>query len=267
MPIDARLGIIGGNGWLGGAIAQAAVTTDTVAPDRLVLSGRTDRGHAAETPGVRWTRDNRELVESVDIVVLSVRPEQFPGVKIDASGKLVVSVMAGISVKSISEQTGAKEVVRAIPNAAAAIRRSFTPWFATDAVAPGSKEAAQSLFLACGKAVEVPIEAHVDYCAGFTGPGAAFPALLVEAMIAHAVAQGLPRDFAEQAARSVVADASQLFACGQAGTDEIVQTLIEYRGVTAQALQTMLDRGFNEVIAAGLDAATATTTRLASSEK
>ena len=131
MTIEARIGIIGGNGWLGSAIAEAAIASGSVDPTRLTLSGRSDNRGAANLPGVHWTKDNRDLVERSEVVVLSVCPDQFPGVHIDARGKLVVSVMAGVPARAIAERTGADEVVRSIPNAAASIRRSFTPWYAT----------------------------------------------------------------------------------------------------------------------------------------
>lgn len=265
MTIDARIGIIGGNGWLGSAIAKAAVSSGTVGPGRLTLSGRTDKRGAAEIADAQWTRDNRELVDNSDVVVLSVRPEQFPGVDIDASGKLVVSVMAGVSAQVIAEQTRATDIVRALPNAAAAIRRSFTPWFATQAVSDDGKRLVQSLFEACGEAAEVPLESHIDYCVAMTGSGAAFPALLAEALVAHAVEQGLPRSFAERAARGVVADASQLFAGEHGDTAEVVQGMIDYGGTTGAALQTMLDRGFNNTVAAGLEAASAKASALVQS--
>src|SRR5919106_1366207 len=192
MTIEARIGIIGGSGWLGSAIAKAAVASGAVDPTRLSLSGRSDNRGAAEVPGAHWTRDNGDLVDRSDVVVLSVRPDQFPHVQIDARAKLVVSVMAGVPARAIAERTGADEVVRSIPNAAAAIRRSFTPWYATPSVSTENKRLVQTLFEACGEAAEVPLEAHIDYCVGMTGSGAAFPALLAQAMIAHAVAQGLP---------------------------------------------------------------------------
>ncbi len=265
MTIDARIGIIGGNGWLGNAIAQAAVASGVLGAGQLILSGRSDNRGTADVPGARWTKDNGELVERCDVIVLSVRPEQFSGVRIDARGKLVVSVMAGVPARTIAERTGATEVVRSIPNAAAAIRRSFTPWFATPSVSLGSKQLVQALFEACGDAAEVPLESHIDYCVGMTGSGAAFSALLAEALIAHAVSQGLPRDFAKRAAGGVVAGASQLFAGEGDDTAEIVQAMIDYRGTTAAALQAMLDRGFNESVAAGLEAAAAKASAMAAS--
>jgi pyrroline-5-carboxylate reductase len=230
------------------------------------LSGRSDNRGAVEIPGASWTKHNGELVDRSDVVVLSVRPDQFPGVRIAARGKLVVSVMAGVPAHAIAERTGADEVVRAIPNAAAAIRRSFTPWYATPPVSTESKRLVQTLFEACGEAAEVPLEAHIDYCVGMTGSGAAFPALLAQAMIAHAVAQDLPFEFAERAAKGVVAGASQLLA-GEHGGDpaQIVQAMIDYRGTTAAALQAMIDRGFTDSVAAGLEAAAAKAAAMASS--
>jgi pyrroline-5-carboxylate reductase len=257
MSIVARIGIIGGNGWLGNAIAQAAVTTRSVDPARLTLSGRSDNRGAAELPGAHWTKDNAELVDRSDIVVLSVRPDQFQGVHIAAHGKLIISVMASVPARDIAEHTGADEVVRALPNAAAAIRQSFTPWYAIPPVSAKNKQLVQALFEACGEAAEVPLEAHIDYCVGMTGSGAAFPALLAQAMIAHAVAQGLPPTFASRAAKGVVAGASQLLTGENGDPAQIVQAMIDYRGTTAAALQTMMDRGFTESVAAGLEAAAA----------
>jgi pyrroline-5-carboxylate reductase len=264
MTINARIGIIGGNGWLGNALANAAVSRRTIDPARLTLSSRSENRGTAEIPGAHWTKDNAELVERSDVVVLSVRPDQFPGVHIAAHGKLVVSVMAGVPAQTIAERTGATEIIRAIPNAAAAIRRSFTPWFATPPVSTGNKQLVQEFFEACGDAAELPVEAHIDYCVGMTGSGAAFPALLAQALIAHAVAQGLPPAFAKRAAKGVVAGASQLFAGEEHDTAQIVQAMIDYRGTTAAALQTMMDRGFAAAVAAGLEAASAKAAAMAS---
>jgi hypothetical protein len=46
-----------------------------------------------------------------------------------------------------------------------------------------------------------------------------------------------------------------LFAGPNGDTGTIVAEMIDYRGVVAAALQATLDRGFNEAVAAGLDAA------------
>ena len=264
MAITARIGIIGGNGWLGNTIASSAVASGAIDPGSLTLSGRSDDRGAVAIPGAHWTKDNAELVRRSDLVVLSVRPDQFPAVEIDARGKLVVSVLAGVPTRILAERTGAEQVVRSMPNAAARIGKSFTPWFALPSVSDDSKRLVQTLFEACGDAAEVPQESHIDYCVGMTGSGAAFPALLAQAMIEHAVASGLPIGFARRAAQGVLVNASQLLA-EMDDPAPIVRAMIEYRGTTAAALQTMIDRGFKTAIGAGLDAASAKAAAMAAS--
>jgi pyrroline-5-carboxylate reductase len=266
MHIKQRLGIIGGNGWLGGAITTAAVASGLLPAANIMLSGRSDKPTNDSPQGVERTKDNQQLVERSDIIILSVRPDQFDAVDINASGKLVISVMAGIPAERIAALTGATQVVRAIPNAAASLRQSFTPWYATPPVTAENKLIVQALFDVCGEAAEVPQEGFIDYCVGMTGSGAAYPALLAQALEAHAVAQGLPAEFARRAALGVVVAASQLLAAEGSKPELIVQEMIDYNGTTAAALRAMLDKGFIGAVDAGLDAASAKGNEMANSD-
>jgi pyrroline-5-carboxylate reductase len=151
-----------------------------------------------------------------------------------------------------------------MPNAAAAIGQSFTPWFATEPVDENAKTIVRAFFQASGEAAEVPVDSHIDYCTGLTGSGAAFPARLAEALIAHATTRGIPGEFAARAARKVVSGASQLFGGPSGDTGEIVKEMLDYKGVVAAALQAMVDRGFMDAVAAGLDAASAKAAKIAS---
>lgn len=258
MALRERIGVIGGGGWLGSAMIRAAIAKGAVDPAKVMLSGRSlDKKSAAGIEGVRWTTDNAELVGSSDVVVLSVRPFQFRDVVLPMSSKLVISVMAGVTCDAIASETKASRVVRSIPNAAAAVGQSFTPWFAAGETSEHDKEIVRALLQASGEEAEVSLESHIDYCVGFTGSGAAFPALLAEALVSHAVSHGIPREFAERAARKVVSGASQLFAGPDGDTGAIVKEMIDYRGVVAAALQAMLDQGFMAAVSSGLDAASA----------
>jgi pyrroline-5-carboxylate reductase len=248
-----RFGIIGGNGWLGNAMADAAVASGFLDASQLTLSARSDHRGKVEIRGVYWTKNNAELIERSDVIVLSVRPDQFEAVRIDARGKLVVSVMVGVPSSKIAERTKSASVIRTMPNAASTLRKSFTPWFPRTEVPPEDRQLIQRFLETFGDAAVVKSEAHLDYCAGLTGSGAAFPALLAQAMIEHAVGQGLPLDFARRAAEGVVVNAAQLLS----GRDpqEIVDELVAYRGTTASAIDAMVEAGFVKAAHAGLAAA------------
>jgi pyrroline-5-carboxylate reductase len=251
------IGIIGGTGWLGSAIARSLLKAGFVEPSQLILSSRSEANRLAGWPGVACTADNQELAACSDVIVLSVRPDQFPAVEIDARGKLVISVMAGVPVATLAARTGSDLIVRAMPNAAAEIGKSYTPWFASAGAGAEDKELVRQLFETCGTTDEVFREADIDYLTGLSGSGPAFPALLAQAMMDHAVAKGLPRDIATRAAIAVVAGASQLLGAHYVSPEETVRAFLNYRGTTAAGLQGMIDGGFIAAVGAGLDAAEA----------
>jgi pyrroline-5-carboxylate reductase len=255
---ERTIGIIGGTGWLGRAIARSMLEAGFVEPSRLVLSARSHGTQGlAGWPDVACLTDNRELAARSDVIILSVRPAQFSVVDIDAAGKLVISVMAGVPAEALAARTGAARIVRAMPNAAAEIGKSYTPWFASDGASPADRELVQKLFETCGTADELSCEADIDYLTGLTGSGPAFPALLADAMLGHALEKGLPEEVAKRAVEAVIAGASQLLAGNNASPEETVRTFLEYRGTTAAGLRGMIDGGFVEAVRAGLDAAEA----------
>lgn len=248
-----RLGIVGGGGWLGQAIAAGAVRSGLVAPADLALSWRSSPPQGPA--GAFLTRDSRELAERSDVIVLSVRPGDWAALDVAAAGKLVVSVMAGIPLAALAARHGADRVVRALPNAAAQVGASYTPFFAAPAATAEDRVLVRELFGACGTVDEVGTEDDIDYLAGLSGTGPAYPALVALAMERDAIAHGLPPELARRAARGLFVGAGRLFEGGGESPGEIVDTFLAYRGMTAAALTAMVEAGLERAIRAGLAAA------------
>jgi pyrroline-5-carboxylate reductase len=242
------LGIIGGTGWLGSAIAEALLEIGFIQPAELLVSNRS--GHSTLPTDVRVLADNQQLVALSDVVMLSIRPEQFRQLQIDASGKQVISLMAGIPTATISEVTGAQVVVRAMPNAAVDIRQSYTPWYSADNLDDSGRKWVQQLFECVGAADEVANEDNIDYLSALSGTGPAFPALLHRALASQAVAAGIPYEIAQRAARGVVLGGGQLLASRD--PQQMIEALMAYRGVTAAALQSMADQDFDAIVGRAL---------------
>ncbi|RDD69690.1 pyrroline-5-carboxylate reductase family protein, partial [Paracoccus versutus] len=80
-----RVGLIGATGWLGSALGAGLLARGILAPGELVLLNRSGpqtnyHGHA----NVAWARDAAELVAQSDVIVVSVRPEDWPGLDLRA---------------------------------------------------------------------------------------------------------------------------------------------------------------------------------------
>ncbi|WP_053214115.1 pyrroline-5-carboxylate reductase [Pseudomonas sp. Q12-87] len=243
------LGIIGGTGWLGGAIAKAMLAKALLQAGNLVISNRSG-SHPLAQQGACLVTDNQALVDRSDIVILAVRPERFANLNIKATGKTIISLMAGIKAQTIMTQTSASAVVRAMPNAAVEIEQSFTPWYCAGKIEATTKSLVQRLFECVGTAAEVQQEDFIDYLSALSGTGPAFPALLMTALANQAMAAGIPSDIAQLAAKNVVVNSSQLLASHDA--QQMIDALVAYRGVTAAALQAMSHSHFEEQIGRAL---------------
>lgn len=253
MSATARIGIIGGNGWIGGAIARAAVGAGLLPPGELTLSCRSEP--PGWLPGAHWTRDNQALADRSDIVVLSVRPQDWSAIEVSAPGKLVISVMAGVTLSDIALRLGTPRVVRALPNAAAEVGRSYTPWTGMTQVTDGDRAVVQRLIGSFGTGDEVATEAEIDYMTGLSGTGPAYPALLAVALIRDAVAHGLPPEVARRAVVALLVGAGRLLEKNGEAPEDTVDAFLEYRGVTAAAIEAMRAAGFETAVSAGLSAA------------
>jgi len=251
---EPTLGVIGGTGWLGGAIAKAVLAKNLLPASNLVVSNRSGT-HPLARQGVCLVADNQALVDRSDIVIIAVRPEQFAGLTLNAMGKTVISLMAGITAQAIVAQSSASSVVRAMPNAAVEIGQSFTPWYCAGAVEPATKSLVQRLFECVGTAAEVQQEDFIDYLSALSGTGPAFPALLMTALANQAMAAGIPAEIAQLAAQNVVVNSSQLLASHDAR--QMIDALVAYRGVTAAALQSMTQGHFEAQVGRALQAGAA----------
>lgn len=114
-----RLGIIGATGSSGSALTRALLA-DGLAPasSPVLLNRSAGRPIEFGGPGIAWATNVADLVAQVNSVIIAVRPEDFAGLRLRAPHRLVISLMA--------EVTGSR-VVRAMPNAVAEARRSYTP--------------------------------------------------------------------------------------------------------------------------------------------
>lgn len=251
--MTVKLGIVGGAGWLGRAIARAVLDAGFTTPEALTLSYR--RAEPTGFAGVRLTRDNQDLADRSDVILLSVRPDDWPAAGFDAPGRLVVSVMAGIGLSALSARHHTARVIRALPNAAAEVGASYTPFVAAPAAEAGDRALARRIFETCGLVDEVASEGELDYLSGLTGTGPAYPALMATAMVEDAIARGLDPAIARRAVTTLFAGAGRLMEARGEDPASTVETFMAYRGVTAAGLEAMRTAGLENAVRKGLSAA------------
>jgi len=240
-----RLGILGATGWLGGALAARLVAGGW--PEaRLVLANRSaPRGF----PLAEWT--DAAAVARADVVVVAVRPEDFPTPGFAPDG-LVISFATVWTLDKLRALAPRARIVRAMPNSGAPQGASYTPWVGD--VGPGDAELVSRVLGALGQVVRLTAEDQLDYMAALPGSGMAYPALMAQAMLTHARAFGLPEAVAQKAVEAVVVQAASGLLGRMGDLDAVLDLYRGYRGVTAAGIAAAAP-GMAQAMSAALEAA------------
>jgi pyrroline-5-carboxylate reductase len=249
------VGIIGGSGMLGSAIARVLLERGVVTPASLWISNRSGRADGFEAwPGINVTTDNAALVTACRTVLLSVPPAHAAALKIDARERLVLSVMAGVTVAQIKSLAGASRVIRAMSSPAAALGLAYSPWFCSPEITETDRAAAARLFGACGATDEIDAEEQIDLFTALTGPVPGFVACLAECMTDYAVRNGVSPGIADRAVRQLFHASGVMMAESDRTPHDHVEEMIAYAGTTAAGLEALRASPLSEVIGEGLDA-------------
>jgi pyrroline-5-carboxylate reductase len=251
-----KLGIIGATGWLGQALGLNLLAKGIWPADQLVLLRRSSDGGAyADHPGVIWARDAAELFDLCDTVVLSVRPEDFPVPGFAPKDHLLISFMAAWSLDQLQSLAPNARILRAMPNGGATVGQSYTPWIAGPGVTAADKALVAQVLGAMGQEEALETEIQLHYLSALSGSGAAYPALMARAMLADAVAFGLPEAVALRAVESVICGSAGLMAGKLAGVPGLLESYMSYKGITAAGLTAAEAAGFEGAVKAALAAA------------
>jgi pyrroline-5-carboxylate reductase len=210
-----------------------------------------------------------EALDDVAAVVIAVKPqvaaEALPAVApFVGAASVVVSIMAGRTLRFLERLFLETAIIRAMPNTPAAIGRGITVAVANERVHTRQRDLVHALLGAVGEVEWVDDEALLDAVTALSGSGPAYVFLLAEAMAQAGAAAGLPEPLATRLARATVAGAGELLHRSTLDPATLRQNVTSPGGTTAAALDVLMaDNGLASLMTAAIAAATARSRALA----
>ncbi|HET9539455.1 MAG TPA: pyrroline-5-carboxylate reductase [Candidatus Limnocylindria bacterium] len=199
---DMRVAIVGA-GVMAEAMIAGLLADKAVAASRLIASHprRDRRDLLATRHGIAMVTRNAEAVPGADIVVLAVKPQMLRSVMREVGpalekGQVLLSIVAGATLRSLTTGLDHAAVVRAMPNTPSQIRRGITVWTASSACTARQRELARSVLRAIGSEKEVGDETFVAMATALSGTGPTYLFAVMEALIDAGVHMGFPRELA-----------------------------------------------------------------------
>lgn len=187
-----------------------------------------------------------------DVIIIAVKPQQFavlaqklrPLIK----NQLIISIMAGVAIPTLTDALGTERIVRTMPNLALAKGQSLTAWHG---VTTGTLQTILDLW---GSSLQLDNEERFDAFTALAGSGPAYFFELARALEQAAVDQGFSTQQAHQISLQTFRGAASITA-EDTSFAELVGRVASKGGTTEAALKVLNRQNFAQIISIAIQAA------------
>jgi pyrroline-5-carboxylate reductase len=258
---ERRIGFLGA-GQMARALAQGFINAELIRAESISAadpSALARDAFAQIVPAAHLCESNRDVVERSDIVFLAVKPQYVNQAAAEArsalnESKLVVSIVAGVTLAALEKNLGVSRLIRVMPNTPCLVGASAAAYSLGPGATPADAEIVAELLQSVGVAIPVE-EPLLDAVTGLSGSGPAYGYLMIEAMADGGVRMGLPREVALTLAAQTLLGAARMVLQTHEHPAMLKDRVASPGGTTIVGLQVLEDRGVRGAVIAAVEAA------------
>lgn len=247
---------------MGMAFARAFLKFDLVKKeDFLLVEKSEDRTEKLSSfqPGVITGVIGPQIAE-YDLVILSVKPQDFASVsealkEVITEKQVVLSIMAGITIRIIQNALKHQAVIRAMPNTPAMLGMGITAYAASPEVDFGQLRKIENLINATGRSVFLEDEDQLNAVTALSGSGPAYFFYVVRAMIEVGKQMGFEESVAALLVKQTMLGSYHLINAADKSLDDLIKAVTSKGGTTEAALRQFEAGHLDETLKDGIIAA------------
>ena len=240
-----------GCGVMAESMIAGLLRQNLIAPDRIVGSHPREarRNELESAYGIKMFGSNAEAADAVrdaenSAVVLSVKPQRVSNVLSDltdsvAPNGLVISIVAGAKIETISTALGTNRVVRAMPNTPSQIGAGITAWTCDENVSEQERARVRRLLSALGKELFVETENMIDMATSLSATGPTYIFMVMEALTDAGVHLGFSRDLAKELVQETMLGSVKFAMASHKHPAELRNMVTSPGGTSAAAIYQM----------------------------
>ena len=256
--LNCNISFIGGGNMaqalIGGLIARGVPTT------RITVSDPVEKvRELLLEKDLHVTDDNVAAIRDADIVLFAVKPQVLAQVLTPLQGllegKLVISIVAGAEIATISKLLETDRIVRVMPNTPALVQTGAHGLYAGEAVSAADRDLASQVLASTGLTLWVNSEAQIDAVTAVSGSGPAYFFYMMESMIRAGKNMGLDEKVATALTLQTALGAAQMAITSSNNPAELRKNVTSPNGTTQAAIEVFDRAQISQNIQAALAAA------------
>jgi pyrroline-5-carboxylate reductase len=225
----------------------------------LVSDAGSGRAKAlAKEVGGEALDSNAAVAERADLVVLCHKPAQLQPVAAEVAGRarVVVSLLAGVTLAQLREAYGDTPVFRLMPNTPVEVRQGVSVIARDPESDPAMRAEVVDLFGRLGAVVEVG-EEQMEVAMALMGCAPAYLALVAQAQVDAAAQRGMDADTAARLVVETMGGTAALLRARDHDAAAVRREVASPGGYTERGLKALEDAGVPEALHQAMDVVTA----------
>ncbi|HBB02455.1 MAG: pyrroline-5-carboxylate reductase, pyrroline-5-carboxylate reductase [Candidatus Peregrinibacteria bacterium GW2011_GWF2_38_29] len=246
-----KIAILGG-GNMGGAFAKGI--SKQLEKCEVVVSDKNSAklNELKKRTNIKTVSNNVEAIKGANVVILAVKPQDFEPFLAELKGKIpahaiIISIAAGVKIKTIEKGISHRCVARIMPNLLALIDESMSAWIAPN-LNPKQKEVVKNILKSVGEEIEMKNEDDINKVTAMSGSGPAYVWYFMENMIKAGVKLGLKEEVARKLTSQTFAGASEMSLLSAETEKELRLRVTSKKGTTEKAIKTLEKGKFGKLI-------------------
>lgn len=237
-------------GFLGaGNMAQAMIKglIEGGIPSKNIFASNRSQGKLqklVETFKVQPAASNEELIDSCDIIILAVKPQDLlialePVTRAFDEHKIVISIAAGIRMEKLERYIQGARLARVMPNTPSLIGRGVIGYLLNDDSDDALESTVEDLFTPLGHVIKVTDEDQFEALTVSCSSGTGFVFEMMMYWQDWIEEHGFSVEEARLMTIETFVGASLLAAQAREGVEDLQARVTSKKGVTAAGLQSM----------------------------
>jgi pyrroline-5-carboxylate reductase len=256
---ERRLTFIGA-GHITNIIVENLVKNDKVYTHRLIASDPDPKKlqNLYDRYEVVMAEDNLEAIDKGDFVFINVLPQIVPELLNEMrtrkfpADKVIVSIAAGIPIKTYDVLGANIPVVRALPNPPSQIGKGIVALAFNPHVTEIQRQDIFELFSSFGEHIELR-EENINAVMALTSPVLTY--MLLQSLIDAGIRAGIDREAATKIASQTISGSMEVWQHSQLSPYELISIASTPGGISVESLYALEKRGFKAAILEAIDCA------------
>lgn len=248
-----NIGFIGG-GKMASAIIKGIINSGYFKKENIYVSDKNNEAlhYLKDNYGVNTSNNNKEILKNADIILFAVKPFVIRDVLSEikeniTDKKIILSIAAGISTKTIEKIIGNIPVIRIMPNTPALVNEGMSAVCKGTFAKEEHVKIAFNIFKSVGKVIEAD-EKYIDIITAISGSGPAFYYYIINEIAKSGQKLGMDYDTCLKLSAQTALGAAKMVMESGINPEQLIINVTTPGGCTAVGNDVLKDNNISDIL-------------------